>query len=139
MASFWKPEACGQTVLPDRSVLIGQSLVENAKMEKFKWDILGDFQAICFTRKKNLFCTQAIKSICRKSFSTSGKKNSLQKLHFWLLSGFRKVVQKFCRGAENFFTRCIFQQRESKAQVVVLVLQKLPWLSHLFSTPPLLR
>ena len=25
MASFWKPEACGQTVLPDRSVLIGQN------------------------------------------------------------------------------------------------------------------
>ena len=23
LASFWKPEACGQTVLPDRSVLIG--------------------------------------------------------------------------------------------------------------------
>ena len=26
---FEKPEACGQTVLPDRSVLIGQKLVEN--------------------------------------------------------------------------------------------------------------
>ena len=26
MASFWKPEACGQTVLPDRSVLIGQKI-----------------------------------------------------------------------------------------------------------------
>ena len=34
MASFWKPKACGQTVLPDRSVLIGQQLVENAKSEK---------------------------------------------------------------------------------------------------------
>ena len=32
MASFWKPEACGQTVLPDRSVLIGQKLVENAAL-----------------------------------------------------------------------------------------------------------
>ena len=29
--SLWKPEACGQTVLPDRSLLIGQKLVENAK------------------------------------------------------------------------------------------------------------
>ena len=29
---FRKPEACGQTVLPDRSVLIGQKLVENAKI-----------------------------------------------------------------------------------------------------------
>ena len=43
LASFRKPEACGQTVLPDMSVLIGQKL-ENAKIEKFKCDILGDFQ-----------------------------------------------------------------------------------------------
>ena len=46
LASFWKPEACGQTVLPDRSILIGQKLVANVKIEKFKWDILGDFQTI---------------------------------------------------------------------------------------------
>ena len=48
--SFWrvfeKPEACGQTVLPDRSVLIGQKLVENAKIIKFKWDFLSDFQTM---------------------------------------------------------------------------------------------
>ena len=30
-----KPEACGQTVLPDMSVLIGQKLVENAKHATF--------------------------------------------------------------------------------------------------------
>ena len=47
LASFRKPEACGQVVLPDRSVLIGQKLVENAKIEKFKCDILGDFQTLC--------------------------------------------------------------------------------------------
>ena len=33
LASFWKPEACGQTVLPDRSVLIGQKLLKNAKIQ----------------------------------------------------------------------------------------------------------
>ena len=33
LASFWKPQACGQTVLPGRSVLIGQKLVENAKIQ----------------------------------------------------------------------------------------------------------
>ena len=47
LASFWKPEACGQTVLPDRSILKGQKLMENAKMEKLKCDILGDFQTLC--------------------------------------------------------------------------------------------
>ena len=33
---FWRlngPEAYGETVLPDRSVLIGQRLVENAKIQ----------------------------------------------------------------------------------------------------------
>ena len=43
-ASFWKPEADGQTVLPDRLISIGQKLVDNAKIENFKWEILGDVQ-----------------------------------------------------------------------------------------------
>ena len=47
LASFWKPEACGQTVLPDRSILKGQKLVENAKIQKFKCDILSNFQTMC--------------------------------------------------------------------------------------------
>ena len=34
-------------MLPDRSVLIGQKLVENAKIQKLKCDILGDFQTLC--------------------------------------------------------------------------------------------
>ena len=46
-ASFWKPKPCGQTLLPDRSVLIGQKLVENAKINIIKCDILGDFQTLC--------------------------------------------------------------------------------------------
>ena len=46
MAIFWKREACGQTVLPDRSILIGQKLVENAKIQKFKCDILSNCQTM---------------------------------------------------------------------------------------------
>ena len=34
-SQFW-PEACSQPVLQDRSLLIGQKLVQNAKIEKFK-------------------------------------------------------------------------------------------------------
>ena len=49
-ASFWKPEACGQTVLPDRSVLIGQKLVENAKIQNVKCDILSNFQTMWWTK-----------------------------------------------------------------------------------------
>ena len=44
LASFCNPKACGQTVLPDRSVLIGQKLVENAKIKKC--DILSNFQTM---------------------------------------------------------------------------------------------
>ena len=49
LASFWKSEACGQTELPDRLVLIVQKLVESAKNEKFICDILGDFQTLCLS------------------------------------------------------------------------------------------
>ena len=49
--SFWRVfenlKLGGQTVLPDRSVLIGQKLVEKAKIQELKCDILGDFQTLC--------------------------------------------------------------------------------------------
>ena len=34
-------------MLPDRSILVRQKLVESAKIEKFEGDILGDFQIMC--------------------------------------------------------------------------------------------
>ena len=43
LASFWKPEVSGQTVLPDRSLLIEQKMVKNAKIQNLKCDIFGDF------------------------------------------------------------------------------------------------
>ena len=49
LASFWKPEACGQTVLPGRSALIGQELVKNAK-KKIE-NILNNFQTLSTTEK----------------------------------------------------------------------------------------
>ena len=36
-------------MLPDRSILIGQKLVENAKIQKFKCDILSNFQTMWHT------------------------------------------------------------------------------------------
>ena len=54
LASFCKSEAWGQTVLPDRSVLVGQKLVGNAK-----WDILVDFQTISEKIVKSIDCTIA--------------------------------------------------------------------------------
>ena len=55
LASFWKPEACGQTVLPDRSILIGQKLVENSNSKKFKCDILSNFQTLWCRWKGSIY------------------------------------------------------------------------------------
>ena len=44
--AFWKTEACGQIVLPYRSLSIGQKMMENAKLENYKCDFLGDFQTL---------------------------------------------------------------------------------------------
>ena len=43
LTSFWNTESCSQTVLPDRSILIGQKML---KVPIFKWDVLGDFQTM---------------------------------------------------------------------------------------------
>ena len=46
LTSFWQSEACGQTVLPDRSVLIGHKLVENVKIKNSNatfWVIFKQF------------------------------------------------------------------------------------------------
>ena len=43
---FEKSEACGQTVLRDRSLLIEQKLVENDKIQKCKCDISSNFQTM---------------------------------------------------------------------------------------------
>ena len=40
-------------MLPDRSVFIGQKLVENAKIKAFKCDILSNFQTMCLC---GLYC-----------------------------------------------------------------------------------
>ena len=45
-ARFWKPDACSPTVLPDRSTLIRQKLVENAKVKRIQMRFFGDFQTM---------------------------------------------------------------------------------------------
>ena len=43
-------------MLPDMSALIAQKLGENAKIEKFECDILGDFQTLCADRLCQTLC-----------------------------------------------------------------------------------
>ena len=66
LTSFWKPEACGQTVLPGRSILIRKNFVENANIQTFKCAILGEFPPMFISsdflfggRMKPIFCPNA--------------------------------------------------------------------------------
>ena len=53
---FWKPDAWGQTVIPECSILTGQKLIENAKIRHFELysrDFFGQKQSI--TRRNSCF------------------------------------------------------------------------------------
>ena len=78
--SFWKLEACGQTMLSDMSIIMGWKLVENAKIQKFKCDSLSNFQTMWRRRRK------------RKSFEPSTL------WHCWLLVVIRKLLRDHCIG-----------------------------------------
>ena len=71
-----------RTVLPDRTILIGQKLVENAKIKKkSKWDILGDFQTMwngkvqSYLQDRDLKVTRGLKAsrISQGSYSFFAK------------------------------------------------------------------
>ena len=62
LASFWKTEACGQTGLPDRSVLVRQKLVEKAKIQKFKCDICDMWFLVLYLIHKITFAGRIIES-----------------------------------------------------------------------------
>ena len=44
---FLKTETCGQKVLPDRSVLIGQKLLENAMIKKWHFEEFSNNVVVC--------------------------------------------------------------------------------------------
>ena len=51
---FLKTEACGQTVLPDRSLLIGQTLVENVKIQMRHFKYFSNIMLLKFFEKYSL-------------------------------------------------------------------------------------
>ena len=75
--SQFKPETCGQTVLPDRSILIGQKLVENAKIQKFKCDILSNFQTMnCIPGGPSCLALLSAASLLLERRFSSARQNS---------------------------------------------------------------
>ena len=71
---FWITETCSQTVLLDRSISIGQKLIENAKIRKFKM------------RHFRWFSTRVKHSVGRKS---------TKKSHFWRFSSTVMITKRF--------------------------------------------
>ena len=47
LASFGKPKAFGQTVLPDKSALIGQKMVKMLKLKNSDATFKSNFQTMC--------------------------------------------------------------------------------------------
>ena len=72
-----------QTELPDRSVLIGQKLLENAKIKKFKCYILGDFQTTVLKQALMNICFMKQKKKPRKKWflTKDGPKNLQIEMH----------------------------------------------------------
>ena len=90
LASFWQTEATTQTVLPDRQLLIGQKWLENAKIQKFKCDILGDFETLWrgYSLPKERIKPPAK---CSSALSKKWYKNTIFCLLTWLLA-FKKTA-----------------------------------------------
>ena len=65
LASFCKPEAYGQTVLPDRSIVIGQKLKENAKIQNSNSTFWVIFKQCVVVDMPTLL----LESVSRKIFS----------------------------------------------------------------------
>ena len=86
---FIKPETCDQTMLPDKSLLIGQTLVWKAKIQKFRCDILSYFQILCKPRilHMNGFNFQVIHILMHqvvKRLMSRGSKCATAKPSVWL-------------------------------------------------------
>ena len=67
---FWKPEACGQTVLPDRLILLRQKLMESAKIEKLKYDIWVDKSSLKMPKLANLEIFENLKLVAKQCYQT---------------------------------------------------------------------
>ena len=82
---YCKHEASGKTVSPDRSILTEQKLMKNAKVRKFKWDILVIFN----------HCDQVQVSGINNNWRRSGS--------FWSLRMHDKNWNKSCNNFNFYF------------------------------------
>ena len=120
-------------MLPDRSIWIGQKLVENAIIEKFKWDILSDFLTMCeasmnrnanfwpqvFARGTYLYVKDELVKLEQVSIETflwTSRAPSVESIgqppgfivNFFLLCPFADMT--WCMGFQKTATRVIAQE-----------------------------
>ena len=102
LARFWNPKACGQTVLPDRSVLLGQKLAKHAKIGKIQMQYFELFSNILhrtFMSFGNHFCSTFLFSIIRHGRWTFRN------------SGFTAVLQCCSKLQRDHFRENLKQQK----------------------------
>ena len=111
MASFWKPEACGQILLLDRSILVGQKLVENAKIQKFKCDIFGWFSntVVMFFSNFSLFCNFFFEKLVKVEFLINSKDFQTLKLKSCLTCNIVELPLENCRSESVFYCQSSFE------------------------------
>ena len=104
---------CGQTVFPDMSVLIGQKLIEKAKIQKFKCDIWGDFQTLLLKSSKRKifrFCSFRSPSIYVDRFNFKGKICKKK------LFPFSSLKRSFMQKSPSYARRIFSKQKTSRAR-----------------------
>ena len=119
LTSFWKYVACGQIVLPDRSISKGQKWVENAK--KSKCDILSKFQTMwhwkievlsaqCLKITKNVQWRQRRGPIFHNPFDTWQIKNGALSQQPPASLKKNRFAQRECKGKQSsqFFIAVIW-------------------------------
>ena len=92
LGSVWKNHnvAFCQTVLPDRSILIRQKLVENAKIKKLQCDILCNVQTLWRTFSWGHINYEGISRLCPKG-----------RLEIWLTLAFPINGKEDYRVSDN--------------------------------------
>ena len=82
-------------MLPDRSILIRQKLVENAKIQKFKCNILSHFQTIFSSE-------QVLEMVTRLAFLGSENFGTFEEKFGYFLTLYSKILSSSMgRGAKN--------------------------------------
>ena len=74
--------------------------MENDKIEKFKWDILGNFQTLCLGQKKRCFASNAMMSLKAESGNFQGMSQSKTVYIIWRQSFWMQALsaQKCKKG-----------------------------------------